>query len=62
MPMAASKTKHDEVTYVSKMITWTKRLFAFALIALFLSRYPLALVLVGVGGAAIWFFYFNDRR
>ena len=26
MPMAADYTKYDEVTYVNKMITWTKRL------------------------------------
>ena len=38
------------------------RLFAVALIAFFLSLYPLALVLVGIGGAAILFFYFYERR
>ena len=38
------------------------RLIAFALIALFFSRYPLALVLVGVGAAAIWAFYFYYYR
>ena len=38
------------------------RLFAVALIAFVLSLYPLALVLVGIGGAAMLAFYFYHRR